>query len=199
MTGPAIIPGQSSGAASDNIHTIESADVNTARELFKKASARLLNVNHWHEITGAGTAEFRLTDADGTTVERPARLGDLFCIDIPGPGNASGDGNDWVRVEAVEQHHEGEHELIAMRVRPCAAPGRGKNEVSHFFDEDATSTFCISREEKKVTAAVVGRNEKPNTDTSSILDKIRNLFVGGGAMAGLNKPQWKRLVKALLG
>jgi hypothetical protein len=45
---------------------------------------------------------------------------------------------------------------------------------------------------------VHGRNEKPNTNSDAVADKIRNTLVGLGAIAGFSKIQWKNLVKGLI-
>jgi hypothetical protein len=49
-----------------------------------------------------------------------------------------------------------------------------------------------------VTAEEHGRNEVPNTDTSSTIDNIRNTLVGWSARIGLSYPQWKSLVKGII-
>jgi hypothetical protein len=56
----------------------------------------------------------------------------------------------------------------------------------------------VKREHNKVTAAVYGRNEKPNTKTETVTDKARNAAIAGGAVTGFSKLQWKRLVNGLI-
>jgi hypothetical protein len=70
--------------------------------------------------------------------------------------------------------------------------------VAHFFDEQSSSSFVVKREGKKITGGIYGRNEKPNTDTEKLVDKIRNIAVAGGAISGLSKLQWKSLVNGLV-
>jgi hypothetical protein len=67
-----------------------------------------------------------------------------------------------------------------------------------FFNDRSTSSFVLERDGNKVTAAVYGRNEIPNTETSNVIDKVRNVVVGTSAIAGLADIQWKNLVKGLL-
>lgn len=56
------------------------------------------------------------------------------------------------------------------------------------------------REKNTVTAAVLGRNEVANTtDSTSVLDKLRNAVVGISAALGMSNPQWNSLVNGLLG
>ena len=49
-----------------------------------------------------------------------------------------------------------------------------------------------------MTAAVHGRNEKPNTDIEKTSDKIRNALIGSAATQGIAKIQWQKLVNGLL-
>jgi len=194
----ALAPHNDGGTASDTFHSIECAGITEAQQLFKQAAHRLLHVNKWHALTGMGTAVFSLTDEYGQTVDRSARLGDHFKIDIPGPGSIAGKGDDWVQVEAIETRHKADEEIVAMRVRPAQNPGSNDKNIAHFFSQQASSTFFVSRKNNVVAAGVQGRNEKPNVTTRHIADKVRNAVVGLGAMAGLNKPQWTALVKGLL-
>jgi hypothetical protein len=49
-----------------------------------------------------------------------------------------------------------------------------------------------------VTAHYFGRNEEPNTEGLGLTDKIRNVVVAGGALAGMSELQWTALLKGLL-
>ncbi len=198
MQAPSIIPENNSGASSDNIHDVTTSSIADAIALFKAAKQKLLDVNNWHQLCGNSSAVFQLTDEKGNPVHRSARLGDHFQIDIPGPGNATGEGKDWVQIEAIEHSSEGDKEVIAIRVRPTDNPLNAKKDVAHFFTDEASSTFSVTREGNKIIAAVNGRNEKPNTKADKLIDKVRNTVVAAGAIIGFNKPQWKSLVKGLL-
>jgi hypothetical protein len=198
MPHPEIVPPNETGNDSNNEYSIQKNDASTARQLFQIAKQRLLNVNEWHQLTGLATAAFRLTDEKGNKVHRSAQLGDHLKIDIPGPGTVTGEGNDWVQIEAIEENATDDKEIIAIRVRPTSNPQNNKEDVAHFFSEEASSTFSVIRQANTVTAAVHGRNEKPNVETENIIDKVRNVIVAATAIAGMNKPQWKNLVKGLL-
>ncbi len=195
---PSIAPDHETGASSDTTHEITAPDEMAARRVFQQAMKRLLDVNRWHELAGSGSAVFHLADENGNGVDRPARLGDHFRIDIPGPGNPTGEGSDWVQVEAVSHTVHDETETIALRVRPADNPRSRKTDVAHFFSDEASSTFSVTRAGNKVVASVQGRNEKPNIKAKGLTGKLRNTLVAAGAMLGLNKPQWKGLVKGLL-
>jgi hypothetical protein len=193
-----IIPRQHSGIATN---TETSATLNSedeAKSFYQKVKQRLLQVNEWQHWAGALSAKFQLTDRGGKDVQRPAEKGDHFKIDIPGPGPVTGDGYDWVQVEAIEESDKEDEQSIAMRVRPATNPNNNRKDVAHFFSDDATSCFMVKREHNKVTAAVYGRNEKPNTKTETVTDKARNAAIAGGAVTGFSKLQWKRLVNGLI-
>lgn len=193
-----LVPGNDTGVSSDSSHHITMADAKTAEVFFEVVKQRLLDVNRWHDLSGKGTAVFQLTDEKGNHVDRAVKLGDHFRIDIPGPGSVSGKGYDWVQVEAIEHSHENDSEVLAIRVRPADNPLSSNDRVAHFFSEEASSTFSVTKTGKTITASVQGRNEKPNVQTGNVIDKVRNTMIAAGAMIGLNKPQWKSLVKGLL-
>ena len=102
-----------------------------------------------------------------------------------------------MQVEAIEEIHEGEDRCFTIRVRPAPSPVNDAPAVAHFFSDDATSSFVARLERKSVTAAVYGRNEKPNTKTDSFGDAARNIAIAGGAISGFSKVQWKSLVNGL--
>lgn len=131
-------------------------------------------------------------------MSRQAEKEDHFKIDIPGPGPVTGDGFDWVQVEAIEEKEEGEEQSITVRVRPATNPNNERKDVAHFFSDDATSCFMVKRQANTVTAAVYGRNEKPNIKAETVSDKARNVAIASGAITGFSKLQWKSLVNGLV-
>jgi hypothetical protein len=193
-----IVPEQHEGGAT-NTESVETFDtIEAARAFYQVVSNRLLNVNAWHDYAGKGTAAFQLTDEHGTEVVRTAQKGDHFKIDIPGPGSVTGEGYDWVQIEEIVEEHNEDTDTIAIRVRPTSNPRNDKQDVAHFFTDDATSNFIVKREGTQVLAAVRGRNEKPNTKAEAIIDKARNTAVATGAITGFSNYQWKSLVTGLL-
>ena len=193
-----LIPEQQLGVESNTETFVELATGEEAKTFYQKVRQRLLEVNTWHHWAGKLTAGFKLTDKDGNEVDRSAEKDDHFRIDIPGPGPVTGDGYDWVQVEEIEETDKEDEQTIAIRVRPATNPTNDRNDVAHFFSDDATSCFMIKRENNKVTAAVYGRNEKPNTHTETLTDKARNTAVATGAISGFSKIQWKSLVNGLV-
>jgi hypothetical protein len=85
-----------------------------------------------------------------------------------------------------------------MRVRPTNNPKNEGEKIAHFFSDNATSSFIVMRNENEVTAAVYGRNEKPNTNADSITNKLRNAFVAMSAIFGIANIQWNNLVRGLI-
>ena len=161
---------------------------------FKKVIERLLHINRWHDLAGTATANFQLTNNKGNEVEREVQQGDHLRIKIPAPGSVTGDGYDWVMVEAIEVLEN----CVAIRVRPASNPKNNKEDVAHFFDASATSSFVVKMDGNTITAGVYGRNEKPNTDAETMVDKVRNTAIASGAIAGFSKIQWKSLVNGLI-
>jgi hypothetical protein len=188
-----IIPENRQGTQTNTESEIE-LNKEEVNKFYATVKDRLLDVNHWHDLAGAASAKFQLTDKTGTVVTRPAQPGDHFKIDIPGPGNITGEGHDWVQIESIEDKDD----HLGMRVRPATNPLNERNDVAHFFDENATSTFMVRKEGNKVIAGVYGRNEKPNTKTETLTDKVRNTAVAAGAVTIFSKLQWKALVNGLI-
>jgi len=193
-----IIPEQQSGIETNTEASMELGSAEETKIFYEKVKHRLLNVNRWQHWAGKLTADFKLTDKDGTEVNRLAEKGDHFKIDIPGPGPATGDGYDWVQVETIEETEKEDKQSIAMRVRPATNPNNDRKDVAHFFSDEASSCFMVKREDNKVTAAVYGRNEKSNTDTETAGDRARNAAIATGAITGFSKLQWKSLVNGLI-
>jgi hypothetical protein len=192
------IPEQEEGAQTNTESSKEFKTIQQAQEFYQLVKSRLLNVNHWHDVAGAATAEFQLTDENGNSVRRSVRKNDHFKIDIPGPGSETGDGYDWVQVEDIEEIKNKDEEGITIVVRPAANPKNNNPDVAHFFTDDAQSCFMAARKGNKVIAGVFGRNEKPNIKAEKILDKARNAAVATGAISGFAKLQWKSLVNGLI-
>ena len=193
-----LVPPQEGGGQSDTEARRSFDNEEKAQRCYEQVKARLRNVNGWQLLAEKTTAHFQLTDASGLEVDRDVQPGDHFKIDIPGPGTATGEGFDWVQVEAVEEGEKEGSPFTLIRVRPATNPNNERSDVAHFFSGDATSNFLVRREGRDVIAAVHGRNEKPNAAADKLLDKARNVAVGGGALAGASKLQWKALVEGLI-
>ncbi len=194
------IPEQKEGASTDISSHKKFESDKKAVEFFSIAKERLIDISNWHNLCGEASAKFLLTDSLGNAVSRSPIEGDHFRIDIPGPGSVAGDGYDWVKIEKItdQSNPNGNIESLSIRVRPAANPMDAMKGISHFFKDGASSTFLVERNNSIVKAEVHGRNETPNTETSGILDTIRNVVVALGAMVGFSKPQWQSLVDGIV-
>src|SRR4051812_40042623 len=189
-----LVPEHESGIQTNTESSIECRNEEEAKQFFDEVKERLLHVNRWRDLAGVASATFQLTDVKGDVLEREAKTGDHFKIDIPGPGSITGDGDDWVRIEKVESSED----LAAIIVRPATNPKNERKDIAHFFSDEATSSFIVKREGCKITAGVYSRNEKPNTKTEKVADSIRNTVVATSAVSGFSKLQWKSLVTGLV-
>lgn len=192
------IPHHESGMQTNTESSKEFDEETRAKEFYKVVRDRLFHINEWHDLAGAATAAFTLTDDSGRPINRTPRKDDFIRIDIPGPGTVSGEGDDWVQIEMIEEAEESDQQIAVIQVRPAPSPVNERKDVAHFFSNEATSSFIARREKTKVIAGVYGRNEKPNTETETVVDKIRNAAVASGAISGFSKIQWKSLVNGLV-
>lgn len=194
------IPQQQKGNQLDTQHKATVNSREEAQQLFESTKERLLLVSRWGEIVNGFSSAFQLTDSSGQEVDRPVQPGDLFRISLPAPGPDSGNGNDWVKVEAIqdEKDESADIQIISIRVRPTSDPRNPKPDTAHFYTDEATSTFVVKRKGNTVSAEVHGRNEVPNVHANNLWDNIRHAVVAAGSILGLSNHQWKNLTEGLL-
>ncbi len=192
------LPNQTVGGESDTISEKKFDSAIEAKAFFSLMKQRLLNVNRWKDYAGTLSATFQLCDSNGDEVHRNVEPGDYFKIHLPGPGSDTGEGFDWVKVETVEEENYINGERLFIKVRPTSNPKNSNDDIAHFFDDTATSTFIVNRNRDMVTAEVHGRNELPNTDADALVDKIRNTIIATAAISGFSKIQWNLLTEGLL-
>jgi len=194
-----LVPEQKGGVQKNIRHDVVLDSIDDAEELFVIAKDRLLNVSQWQQTAASASAEFQLTDKYGNELGRPAHSNDLIRIKIPAPGTDTGDGYDWVHIEAItyDDYPDQEYETFAMRVRPTTNPKTSGDETAHFFSDAATSTFVIERRARHVIALYHGRNEIPNTGPD-LPDTARNVTVSLGAWLLGSDAQWMSLIKGFL-
>ncbi|MDQ3017263.1 MAG: hypothetical protein M3R25_11170 [Bacteroidota bacterium] len=193
-----IIPPQTKGKEIEAEATIEFPDIDEAMNFYEVVKERLLNVNQWHHIAGFISAKFQLTDSNGNFVNRVPHVGDLFKIDVPGPGTSEGDGYDWVVIEDIKTLNADGREGIGIRVRPTFNPKGNKKETAHFYNSDSTSSFMVIRENNNVRAWIVDRNITPNTEPVSLIDRLRDSVVGMSALIKFSEIQWQKLADGLI-
>lgn len=193
-----IIPPHTQGKKLDCFSSIELDNPTEARRFYTVAQRRLLHVQDWATITAIPSATFKLLDSEANATDRPAAVGDLIRIDIPGPGLPSSQGYDWVRVTDVSQESTDEYQRTALTLRPTADPTNENTDTAHFFTELATSTLLVEQRSNSVSAHYAGRNEHINTENKGLADNFRNFLIGLTAKMGASFPQWKALVAALV-
>jgi hypothetical protein len=193
-----LIPGQFKGQALEVEASRLLDNVTAAKTLYQVAKKKLFSVNDWHEIVDGITARFQIVDQSGNEVSRKVNKGDYLRINIPGPGNKEGDGYDWVVVEEMKEINKEDFQSAGFRVRPTENPFGKKNETAHFYSNETTSTFIVTRENVKVVSWIVDRNMLPNTESASLVDKVRDVMVGVSGIAGFSKVQWQGLADGLL-
>ena len=200
MPAEQVLPEQETGIASDTIETIELPNHELAREFFTRLRQCMLDVDSWEKFSGESSASFKLMNPLGAPKKGLPEIGDHFRISIPAPKTDKGDGYDWVRVEKLEEGRDDKEDIFIMQVRPSPNPhtSHSDEEVAHFFTDAATSSFIVRRTNNIVSAEVHGRNEKPNTGSTAIGDKIRISIVVFGAMAGFSKFQCINIVIGLV-
>ncbi|MEJ7646435.1 MAG: hypothetical protein WKF87_17690 [Chryseolinea sp.] len=193
-----IVPEQITGKAIDATGSVEFNNERNAKEFFTIAKRRLKNVNDWADLAKVPSAIFKIVGTDGQEVDRAVKKGDYFKINVPGPGSSTGDGFDWVIVEDVEDKIDTGGESFGFRVRPTENPNNLKKDIAHFYSEESTSSFLVTRVGCVVSAAVKDRNTKPNENADSTIDKIRDAVVGAAGVFSFSKIQWQGLVDGLL-
>ncbi|MEV4885154.1 hypothetical protein MRBLMN1_003689 [Chitinophaga ginsengisegetis] len=193
------IPAQYTGEATTTSEVKTLVHEAAARDFFKTAVGRLLDVNNWATLSGSMSSGFQLTDLAGKPAAGDAETGMYIRIDIPGPGTNAGKGFDWVKIEQKEHVVLNEHqEVFFIRARPSEHPIQKSAGIAHFLRKEASSSFVLVRNNAEITATVYGRNEVPNTQTNDLGDRIRNAVVGATGAVGISKLQWKALVNGLL-
>jgi hypothetical protein len=193
-----IVPLQFTGQEIETASTQVLKTEADAESLYNEARKKLLDVNNWNKVAGIVTARFQIIDEKGKEVNREVKKGDYLRIDIPGPGSKEGDGYDWVFVEEMNEINNGSVQSAGFRVRPDKNPFGEKNETAHFYSKEATSSFIIIRENTKVISWIVDRNLLPNTESGSLVDKVRDVAIGISAIAGFSKVQWQGLADGLI-
>lgn len=175
---------------------------------FNIASQNLKNVNSWGDYSFM--TSFQLTDNNGKPLSRAAAKNDFIKIDLPGMMGWS----DWVHIDNVIVKPGKQIDIV---VRPCFDPSstEKRDKVSHFFTKEATNTFTIKLQGKKVTAIVHGLKEFANTgaQATSLAAQGRNAAVaypawgmqatmpaglGNISVPGAQSVQWKTFTSKII-
>lgn len=191
-----LVPSQEKGKSVDLREAVTATDEAAGKKIFEHAIYLLSRPVLWHEVAGAFSASFSI---DAKEAQQTIERGDHIRVTIPGPGLNEGDGDDWVRVEAIDKNFDTQFdESYGILLVVCPNPNTESPAIAHFFAEGASSSLLITRSATTVTAHYKGRNEAPNTEKLALTDKVRNMVVAGGALAGISELQWAALLKGLL-
>jgi len=195
-----LIPSQKVGQQSNAIKEKKFSSILEAKQFFVRASARLLEINHWQSISATEASHFQLFDDRGSEIERIAAEGDFIRIDILGTGALQGHGYDWVRIESMEYYSNEETDIdfTIFVARPSRVPGQKGGSIANFFSPCATSTFLVFRQGNILTAEVHGRNEVRNLQPDDIFGEARNLMINVGSEVGMSFIRWNLLVSGVL-
>jgi len=192
------IPAQREGAESNAQSEVILDSDKEAIDHFEVVKRRFLDINNWNHIAGKEKAEFLLRDGQGNPADREPQKGDYVSIKVPLLHNDNEDGCDWIRIEEYDEEQTENGEKVFMTFRPSKNPLSKEEGTAHFLDDDATNSFLISREDKKIIAEVHARNETPNKEDEGLLEKIRNKVVAIGGMILGSKIQWESLTNGLV-
>ena len=191
------VPSQKNGKFHDTTSELQCNTIIEAQKKFDLLQNRLLDVNLWSDFFNQ-TTTFTLTDSDGQLVHRKTQKGDYIKINIPGPKNFLGDGFDWVNVIEIDAKNYDNDQRLLMKCVPCANPETQSNETAHFYTDQASSSFLVTRNNLKLTAEIHGRNEVWNINSGTVINRIRNGLIAGAAVIGIAKIQWKLLANKLI-
>jgi hypothetical protein len=192
------IPDQVEGGFSDTFSEEVFETISEVFFHFGNVKKRFFDVNSWYVFTEKKGAEFFLCNSDGDIIFTKPIVGNYIKIKIPLLYNPTGKLFDWVKIELIEEEKTENREIIYIRARPSEDPQKKDGKIAHFFKNKATSNFLIKREGNKITAEVHGRNEIPNTEDLTLLEKTRNFLVSINAIAIGSKIEWKSLTQALV-
>ena len=156
-----------------------------AAGFFRTAVPMLFDIEMWNEC---GTAsEFAVFDEDGEPAGPKFGEGRFIRIYLKATAKY-----DWVRVQKI---HRSDDEAV-VTVKPTCDPTQkpvDKSVISHFFSDEATNNFCLTKDRRSVSFYVVGIGEKQNTtQTGGMVETLRNVAAANlGYYLGIQKAEWK--------
>lgn len=169
------------------------ADEPSAQEAFIRSKAKLFNVNDWSGLS-LFTANFSLHNQTGhPATRRQPQVGDYINIELPGPmpGN-------WVQVVHVAIEDRSAEFTVRPSKNPQPTEGNGE-EVEHFFQSQARSTFRVRVDGCTLTACEIGRNEAINNQDAQSGDRaLVNTLIAEAGFLFYQHIQWKTLTDYLV-
>jgi hypothetical protein len=170
--------------------TIESGE--DADDWFVEAMDRLLKINDWNKLSNTIKLLFSLTDHHGKNVSRRAHRGDYIKILSKGNTSIADHEPHWILVEAIEydDYPDNDKETIAIHLQPSIGPFQ-KNGYHH-DNMEASGTFVIERQAKKLTASYHSRNDISETIAAAQDHEILSAII---SWFSIPHQQWEDLIK----
>ena len=84
-------------------------------------------------------------DSNGNFINRLAAIGDYVKVVFSGMQKLISDSEEHVHIGQIISLKHGGMDVVIMKVYPCADPTDNKQEVAHFFNDEASNTFLLYR------------------------------------------------------
>lgn len=185
-----LLPLKNSGSSNDSFAHRELDAEEAAENYFNEIKKRLLTVSKWSQFAGGESFVFELTDGEGRLKNDPPLLSDRIKIQLPGPKDDAGNGYDWVEVVRMEEGRHQDTNFFLIELSPCDCPYNLDEKTAHFYSENSTNTFVVAKQGRLVQVSIHGRNEAPNLDHQTFIDKIRNFVVANTGIVAGSRIQW---------
>lgn len=163
-----------------------------AEREYKRAVAKLFNINQWTEMPGINST-FTMYNNDGTkkATGKP-KLQDFMKILLPGPSP-----ENWVIVTDIKENDKSAEFTVSPSKDPTEIK-EDQDKIKHFFIKEATSTFKVELRGNTIYGYEIGRNEGINNEQDAGQRKLINTLISEGGWAGVQKLQWKKLTDYLV-
>lgn len=195
-----LIPQHKKGNVRDTISFL-SSDPSVASSNFTLLKQRLFNINNWGDYCTKTPVEFKIHNANCEFLDRYVKLNDLVKIEVPFLNLSSSINElfiDWVKVTKVIEEDNDDTSLILIQLTPIINPSNDSDEIEHFYDQCASNTFILFRNQNTISLSIHGRNESINYKTKSKLKAFRNLLVANIGFIGLDNLLWYDFAEKLL-
>ncbi len=185
-------PVQRDGNYQATERTVTYSTEQAARDNFRREAEHLLRPENWGAIgvTSMDAPEWTHLDAQGRERHGRVQTGDVLKIDSPS-------GDFFVQVQDTHANQDS----VGFTVRPTHDPSLPQpGKTDHFFTEEATREFTLTRDGKNVTFNTQGKNETLNIsgwESHGVLDAARNAATGVGIFA-LGDAYWGSFANHLL-
>ena len=163
-----------------------------SERIFRRLESKLLNIDEWNKH--ALLSSYELFEENGNArQDRNLSIGTFVRISLKGSLKY-----DWIRVADICEAADEFIITVKPTHNPTAETGDEKI-ISHFFTDESTNNFCLSKKGKLIAFHVVGLHEKQNTgETKNMLETIRNVAVNLGSYIGIQKAEWEKFCHGFL-